>query len=247
MNRKRLVVLAYGLCTHLTFLLAVGLMCFSLHNGLSGPGAMFSIPRYIWDLALLLQFPIIHSLLLTKQGRSILSVRHRSQTTSNLTTTTFALVASLQLILVFSLWLPTGVMLWEPSPGVRHLFDLGFILSWLLLGKSMWDSDITIQTGIKGWLSVFKGKKPVYRGFPSGGLYRFCRQPIYLSYLLILWTGPHWTLDRISVALVWGAYCIIGAMMKERRFLEIFGGDFLRYCERVPFMFPIPLRVHTRK
>ncbi len=251
MNRKRFLVLVYGLCTHLAFLCAVGLMCFSLHGGLSGDlnssGATFSLSRYLWDLVLLLQFPIIHSLLLTKQGQSILALRHSSKTMSYLTTTTFALASSLQLILVFSLWQPTGVMVWEPSRAVRQLFDIGYILSWLLLGKSMWDSDITLQTGVKGWLSVFKGGKPVYQRFPSRGMYRLCRQPIYLSFILILITGPHWTLDRISVALIWGGYCIVGAMMKERRFLAIFGSDFLSYREQVPFMFPTPFRLTFRK
>ena len=239
MNGTKIFAALYGVMTHLIFLFAVILMFFSLLNGLGGSTGYFSWQRSLWDLGLLIQFPLIHSLLLTQKGRSILSLRNRSKLARHLVTTTFALIASLQLIVVFEFWRSTGVVIWEPPRTIQRLLACGFIFSWILLAKSMWDSDITLQTGIKGWFSVIRNRKPEYRSFPDGGVYRFCRQPIYLSYILILVSSPHWTLDRMMIALIWGSYCILGAIAKERRFLQFFGEEFQKYRERVPFMLPI--------
>ena len=242
---KRFVALAFGVATHLLFLAAVTVMFVGLYSGMLQPGGHFSWGRLVWDLALLLNFPVIHSLLLTKVGRKIMTIGGRSKTAGHLSTTTFVLFSSLQLLLVFLCWKSTNLVIWHAPPFARDVAALAFIGSWLMLGKSMWDSDLTLQTGLKGWLAVFRGNRPEYRGFSRSGLYRFCRQPIYLSFLLILLTGPYWTVDRLLIAAVWGSYCYLGALAKERRFARVFGDEFLSYQKEVPFFFPIPRLGHS--
>lgn len=222
------------------FLAAIGVMFAGLYGGMLSSGAYFTWNRLGFDLALLIQFPLIHSFFLTPAGRRILTLGGRSKVAGDLATTTFVFFTSIQLLAVFLFWKPTGPIVWNAPQGMQIFTAAVFVCSWLMLGKSMWDSDLTLQTGLKGWFAVFRGAKPKYLKFSRSGMYRFCRQPIYLSFLMILITGPHWTLDRLMIAAVWGSYCVLGAIAKERRFARIFGADFLKYQTEVPFFFPFP-------
>lgn len=68
--------------------------------------------------------------------------------------------------------------------------------------------------------------------------FRYTRQPVYLAFALTLWTGPVWTPDKLVLALLWTAYCIVGPRFKERRYLQYYGEEFERYRESVPYWLP---------
>jgi protein-S-isoprenylcysteine O-methyltransferase Ste14 len=100
----------------------------------------------------------------------------------------------------------------------------------------MWDGHLGVQMGYIGWLSVWRRLPTIpWPDLPTRGVFRLCRQPIYFSFMLTLWTGPTWTMDKIYTATVWTVYCFVGPYFKERRQLSAFGARFLEYCERVPF------------
>ena len=61
---------------------------------------------------------------------------------------------------------------------------------------------------------------------------------VVLGFALTLWTGPVWTPDRLALAAVWTAYCMIGPRLKERRYLAWHGEAFRRYQSEVPYMAP---------
>jgi protein-S-isoprenylcysteine O-methyltransferase Ste14 len=75
---------------------------------------------------------------------------------------------------------------------------------------------------------------------PSHGLFRFCRQPIYASFALTVWTVPVWTPDQLFVALTLTVYCLIGPLFKEQRFKKMYQTDFDEYQRRVPYWLPWP-------
>jgi hypothetical protein len=71
-------------------------------------------------------------------------------------------------------------------------------------------------------------------------LFRIVRQPIYVAFALTLWTVPTWTPDQLALAVVLTAYCLIAPMLKERRFRQRFGQNFLAYADKVPYLLPWP-------
>ena len=106
--RQRLLALAFGLACHTAFAGAVGAMAWKLYHGMGG-GPRLPLPGALaWDLLLILQFPLLHSLLLTRRGGRLLERLIPGGIGRELRTTTFALIASLQLLLVFSAWAPLG-------------------------------------------------------------------------------------------------------------------------------------------
>ena len=99
-------------------------------------------------------------------------------------------------------------------------------------------TDVALQTGFVGWSAVLRGHKPRFKPFPRHGLFVECRQPVYLAFAATLWTGPVLTLDRLALALVWTAYCVVGPCLKERRYLARHGALYAAYQREVPYLIP---------
>lgn len=236
---RRAIALLYGVAAHGLFVVGVGSMVLDLHEGMRWSFGLASGPLgLLVDALLILQFPVLHSLLLGSRGRAFLARLAPRALGRDLVTTTFAAVAAVQVGITFLLWSPSGVVWWEPSGSTAVVFDLLYAGSWLLLLKALYDAGLPLQTGSLGWTAVFRGRPPVYASFPVGGLYRFVRQPVYLGFALTLWTGPVWTPDRLALAVLWTAYCVVGPRLKERRYERAYGEEFRRYQSAVPYMAP---------
>ncbi|MCG3147823.1 MAG: 3-(3-hydroxy-phenyl)propionate/3-hydroxycinnamic acid hydroxylase [Verrucomicrobiae bacterium] len=232
---QRAVALAYGIVCHGLYVVAVGLMGYSFYNGLTpGHGHLPGVWGVAGNTMLLLQFPILHSWLLTNRGRALVARLAPLKLGRDLATTTFAIIAALQLIAVFFWWTPSGHVWWK----VGQWMVIPATGAWLFLVKSIFDSDMRLQTGFLGWGSVVRNRRPDFKPFSTRGVYRYTRQPIYLSFALILWTSAVWTPDQLTLAILWTGYCVVGAALKERRFLAWFGEAYRNYQQRVPFFLP---------
>ena len=196
--------------------------------------------RWIGNGLLLLQFPLAHSFLLSGRGRVLLRGLAPAGLGGDLSTTTYVIVASLQIFLLFGFWSPSGIIWWRAEGWVLALMIALYTAGWLLLLKSMFDAGITLQTGALGWWAVYRNTRPAYPPMPTRGLFRVCRQPIYVSFAITLWTVPVWTPDQFVLAVVLSAYCLAGPLLKEARFTRMFGSEFEAYRARHPYWLPFP-------
>lgn len=236
---QRLVALVYGALCHLTFAAAVVSMALALFFGLRiGIGPFQGWASLLANGLLIASFPFTHSWLLSPKGRRFMAKLVPLGIGAKLSWTVFATISSFQLLSVFMLWSPSGVIWWQAEGGVRIAIGVAAGGAWLLLGKSMWDAQLGVQTGYAGWSSVFFNRKAEYKPFATKGIYRYVRQPIYISFALILWLTSTVTPDLLVLAIAWSAYCVVGAAIKEKRFLRCFGDAFRKYQTRVPFWIP---------
>lgn len=232
-----------GLLCHGTFLVAVAAMLRGLYDGLSsGHGGAHGSAGLALNLLLALQFPLLHSFLLTKRGQAVLA-RLAGAHGRTLAPTTYAWSAALQILATFALWSPSGTVWWAPEGGARVVMSVLYAGAWLFLGKALLDGGLGLQTGWIGWTALWRGGRPRYPALPQHGLFAICRQPIYLGFALTLWTGPVWTPDRLLLACLWSTYCVLGPLHKERRFLLQHGQAFASYRSSVPYMLPRGRRV----
>lgn len=239
MKRTAGLALGFGIVTHATFLGAIAVMFVALHGGMTiGLGGFTGTRAWIADLALLLSFPVLHSFLLARPGRALLARLWGKRLGADLVSTSYALVASLQLLCVFLAWSPLGPIWFEPTGLLLWVWRLGFVCAWVFLGKAIFDGGILLQTGALGWLAVLRGRRPDYGPLRMSGLFARCRQPIYLGFALTLWTGPTWTPDHLLIACSWTIYCVLGPLLKEARFLRWHGADFSAYRAKVPYLLP---------
>lgn len=235
------VAVAYGIVCHVSFVLGVAAMMAAMYFGMSRSLGALGLPwSWLANAALLIQFPVAHSLLLTARGRSLLARLAPPGTGSTLSTTTFVTIAALQVFALFALWSPTGTIWWQARGVTLVALTALYAGSWLLLGKSMVDAGLSLQTGSLGWTALLRGRKPVYPPMPTTGLFRLTRQPIYVAFALTLWTVPTWTPDQLVVALTLTAYCLLAPRSKEARFRRAYGAAFDAYAATVPYWWPWP-------
>jgi methanethiol S-methyltransferase len=240
-RRRAIMATGYGLLCHTAFALSVGLMIFSMYKGMTVGWGPFGRPwNWLANGLLNLQFPLLHSFLLSARGRGWLKRLAPGGYGEQLSTTTYVTIAALQVLLLFALWSPSGTLWWEAEGITRGLLTVLYAGAWLMLFRSMVDAGLGLQTGAIGWLAVRRGVKPVYPPMPSKGLFRLCRQPIYFSFALTLWTVPVWTPDQLFLAVPLTAYCILGPLFKEKRFQQFYKADFEAYQRRVPYWLPWP-------
>jgi protein-S-isoprenylcysteine O-methyltransferase Ste14 len=240
--RRILLALTFGIAVHALFSAAVLAMIVAMWFGMSASlGAVpepWSLPA---NMLLLFQFPLAHSLLLTKRGERILARLLPAPHGVTLLTTNYALIASAQLLALFALWTPSGVVWWRAEGSALWLMGSAYAISWLFLIKASYDAGAEVQSGALGWMSLLADRRPVFPDMPTGGLFRLIRQPIYAAFALTLWTVPVWTPDQMVLAGSYTVYCLLAPLLKERRFAARYGNRFRAYRETIPYMVPRPL------
>lgn len=233
------LALCLGLICHTLFALGVLAMIVSMFFGLSE-----SLGRVPWpwaalsNAALIIQFPLAHSLLLTGPGGRWLARLMPGPHGATLVTTTYAIIASAQLLALFALWTPSGIVWWRAEGAAFWAITTAYAASWLLLLKASFDAGAEVQSGALGWMSLMARIRPVFPDMPTRGLFRLIRQPIYVAFALTLWTVPVWTPDQLGLAISYTAYCLIAPRLKERRFAARYGDRFHRYRAAVPYALP---------
>ena len=238
---RSVIALSYGALCHACFAVGVGKMVVMMFFGMSRALGTLKAPwGWVANAALLAQFIAMHSLLLTGRGSRVLAGLAPRGTGTTLSTTTYVTIASLQILALFALWSPSGVIWWQAEGVILALLTALYATSWLLLGKAMADAGLSLQTGSLGWWALLRNRTPVYPKLPEGGLFRLSRQPIYVTFTLTVWTVPTWTPDQFVVAVTLTLYCLIGPLFKEDRFRRIYGTAFDAYAGRVPYWLPWP-------
>jgi ubiquinone biosynthesis O-methyltransferase len=245
-DKRNYLALVYGGLCHAFFTLAVSVMIYEMFFGLSRCwGALHAPWSWVGNGVLLLQFPVAHSFLLMGRGRAVLRRMAPAALGSDLASTNYVIVASIQVLLLFGWWSPSGVIWWQTHGPMLLATTILYAAGWLLLVKSMFDAGIALQIGSLGWWAVFRKTKPVYPPLPTGGLFRVCRQPIYVAFTITLWAVPTWTPDQLILAMVLSAYCLIGPLLKEARFSRLYGSAFEEYRSRHPYWLPTPVAIKT--
>ena len=233
------LALGIGLLCHTLFAAGVLAMIVAMFFGLSE--SLGTVP-WPWaalaNAALIAQFPLAHSLLLTRAGGRLLTKAIPGPHGSTLATTTFAIIASAQLLALFALWTPSGIVWWRVEGTAFWAITAAYCTSWLILLKASFDAGAEVQSGALGWMSLLARIPPVFPDMPTSGLFRMIRQPIYVAFALTLWTVPVWTPDQLALAIAFTAYCLLAPRLKERRFATRYGARFDKYRADVPYALP---------
>ena len=239
LSGNKLIAIFYGLMCHGIFLVAGAVMFITILTGFQfSVGPFEGYEAVAINLLLLIQFPLGHSFFLSNRGMKVLEIFAPKSFAKTLRTTVYATIASIQLILLFTFWNFSGFFIWQIETPASLFMIILNLLSWALLSISSIQAGYKVQTGSLGWTSVYQGKKPVFPDMPTHGLFSIIRQPIYLSFSLVLWTSPVMSLDLFIVALSYSFYCYFGPMLKEKRFQKIYGKRFSDYQQKIPYFMP---------
>jgi methanethiol S-methyltransferase len=142
----RAAAIAYGIVCHALFAGAVGTMIVAMFFGMSRSfGRVPTSWSALTNATLLIQFPFLHSQLLSPFGAAILKRLAPAAIGSRMVTTTYAILASIQVTLLFALWTPSGVIWWRAMGTMLWFISSLYTFAWLLLKPAVADR-AAIQT-----------------------------------------------------------------------------------------------------
>ena len=247
---KRLAFFTYGALCYLiffaTFLYAIGFIGNVLvPKSIDSGRAESLLKALLIDAGLLGVFAIQHSVMARQWFKRawtkvVPQVVERS---------TYVLLSSLALLLLFWQWRPIGGVIWNVKSAVGEILLYGlFWAGWVTV---LWSTALISHFDLFGLRQVYlylRNQPYTPSGFRTPALYNFVRHPLYLGWLMVFWGAPVMTVAHLVFSLATTAYIFIAIQLEERDLLKIHGDDYLKYRRRIPMILPLkfnktPVRV----
>jgi protein-S-isoprenylcysteine O-methyltransferase Ste14 len=237
---KRWMVFIYGVLTYAlflgTFLYAAGFIGnFGVPKSLDSPREGSLPAALAVDLGLLTLFALQHS----GMARRGFKQRLTRLVPEAAERSTYVLVSSVALILLFALWRPIGGVVWDVgNPNGRlalhGLFAFGFLL---VLVSTFLINHFDLFGLRQVWLYLRQRPYTTLR-FRTPGVYKLVRHPLYLGWFFAFWATPTMTVTHLVVALVTPGYILAAIPLEERDLVRAFGPVYAEYRRQVPMLVP---------
>jgi protein-S-isoprenylcysteine O-methyltransferase Ste14 len=154
---------------------------------------------------------------------------------------TYVLLSSLALFLLFWQWRPMTQIVWSAGPGSLAYVLLNglFWFGWIFVLLSTFMIDHFHLFGLK---QVLSGGEPPSMRFVTPGVYRFVRHPIMLGFIVAFWATPLMTLGHLYFAVGTTLYILVALRFEERDLVYELGDAYVQYREEVSMIVPLPRR-----
>jgi protein-S-isoprenylcysteine O-methyltransferase Ste14 len=151
---------------------------------------------------------------------------------------TYVLITSLLLILIFWQWRPITATIWRVEGWPAAVLTAIFWMGWLIALISTFQIDHFELFGLRQAIGALRGAADRMQAFKTPLLYRLVRHPLMLGMLLGFWATPHMTAGHLLFAVMITAYILVGVKLEERDLVAEFGASYEQYRRRVPMLMP---------
>ena len=247
---KRIGFFAYGVVSYAiffgTFLYAIGFI-----GGVFVPTTLDGLAKktgplaqdILIDAGLLGLFAVQHSIM----ARRWFKERWTRIVPPVIERSTYTLLSSLALILMFWQWRPLGGVVWSVSDPtgrfvLRALFAFGF---GLVLFATFLINHFDLFGLRQVWLQLL-GKPYTRLRFDTPGPYRLVRHPLYVGWFFAFWATPTMTYAHLLFAIATAAYILLAIQFEERDLVAEYGSTYEEYRRQVPMLVPFA-RVRLRR
>lgn len=238
---SRLLTLIYGSASYAIFL-ATFLYAMAFVAGVGVPkhidnGASTSLlVALAMDLALLTLFAVQHS----GMARPAFKRWWTRFVPQAIERSTFVLISSLVLLLLFWQWRPLPQVVWQvPSGWAEWSLMAISLLGWLMVLTSSFTINHFELFGLRQvWLFV-RGREAKDEPFVLRAMYRIVRHPLMLGFLIAFWATPYMTLGHLLFSAVVTGYIFVAVkFLEERDLVNAHGEAYREYQRKVPMLVP---------
>ncbi len=241
---QRNVIFLYGLACYASFLVTFAYLVGFVGNMVvprsldEGPPTPLG-PAIAIDLALLALFGLQHSIM----ARPSFKAWWTRFVPPAIERSTYVLVTSLVLALLFWQWRPIPAVVWEiGSPLGRVAMSSLYLCGCLLVVVAtvlINHADLFGLRQVWGHLRRHRYRPP---GFVTPGPYRMIRHPLYLGWIIAFWATPKMTVAHLLFAVGLTAYILVAIRFEERDLVTEHGEKYAGYRRRVPMLVPFLAR-----
>jgi protein-S-isoprenylcysteine O-methyltransferase Ste14 len=238
----RILAFVYGAVSYLvffvTFLYAIGFV-----GNLMVPKSIDTGERETFGFALLINvfllgvFAVQHSVM-ARPGFKRFWTRFVPKAVER---STYVLLASLALILLFWQWRPMTDVVWsvENKIGIYILWAL-FFLGWGIVLLSTFLINHFDLFGLRQVYLYQKGEEYTDLDFKMTFLYKLVRHPIMLGFIIAFWATPRMTVGHLVFSGVTTVYILVAIQLEERDSVNAHGAAYEDYRKKVSMLLPLP-------
>ena len=154
----------------------------------------------------------------------------------------YGITSAIALLLVLVFWQKSSTLVFR-ADGI--IFWLSYVLFFLCVAGFFWGSRSLGSfdaLGVKPLMLYISNRQGKPQQIVAKGPYRWVRHPLYLFMIVLIWSCPVLTLDRLIFNIIWTFWIVVGTYLEDRDLHREFGSQYLEYSSRLPILIPYRIR-----
>ena len=156
---------------------------------------------------------------------------------------TYVLLASVVLILLFAYWRPIDSVVWNIKGSLAGSILIAlYFAGWFVV---LFGTFLINHFNLFGLQQVYlnlKNQDQPHPKFVKPLFYKIVRHPLMLGFIIAFWATPQMSVGHLLFAFATTGYILVAIQLEERDLVRFHGDEYRRYQQEVSQIIPMPPR-----